>query len=87
MSVMEAAWERVYEASMAEEYEWYCTCTQLAAEGWVSVNIAKRPFDQMQDIGRWLEEHCKGGYDHKLTQGHFLFERETDATWFALTWS
>jgi hypothetical protein len=82
-----SAWEHEYEAAMDAEYEWYCTRTQLEAEGWVSVNIAKRPFDQMQDIGRWLEEHCKGEYEHKLSIGHFLFERETDATWFALKWS
>lgn len=86
MSYMEAAWERAFEASQAEEYEWYCECEQLTAMGWTKVIIPRSNFDQMQVVGQWLRDNCRHPYEHKLNAGEFIFEREKDAMLFRLAW-
>lgn len=75
------------EAARESDYEWHCQRGMLESHGWHFVEIDRRPFDQMQDISRWLEINCRGEYDHHLTAGQFLFERKHDATWFTLAWS
>lgn len=66
---------------LANEIDREVLWSMLENLGWVRVMIKQR--DDWA-ISVWLEEHCKGAYEHHRTD--FIFENEKDANWFKIRW-
>lgn len=55
--------------------------------GWRVVNTRdlKGPVSWNQ-LYAWLDKNCKGNYEESFYLQKIAFEKDTDASWFALRW-
>lgn len=59
----------------------------LKEQGWIQIKSPSgmRKMYQEMDQREWCYENCQGLWRYCFS-GHFLFESEKDAAWFALRW-
>lgn len=71
--------------SMQETIDWWAMCDALTLIGWTKVVLDSMTVEKSDAIDRWISTQLNG--DFKTMGLVWLFEKQKDATFFALRWA